>query len=360
MHRLIHRILVITCILFGVGLLLAYLSVFINPERFWFIALIGLAYPFLLFINLFFLLYWLIRWKRLVFIPIVVILFGVNHLTNYIQLPFGKKEETKTHDFKILSYNVNLFRLYAWSKTAPTFSPIFEFTKKSDADIACFQEFYLADKRLDTCIVNQQLGMNAHVEIISKNSRSGYGIATYSKFPIVNKGKIEFPNTSNACIYSDIVVKGDTIRVYNCHLQSLRLKERNLNFILKQDHHDESNTVSEIKDISFKFRDALRKRAEQVNMITAHIKQCKYLIMICGDFNDSPFSYTYYELTRNLDDTFKEAGKGLANTYVRFFPYRIDYILHSKSIEAINFSSPRVDYSDHYPVLGSFAINTKE
>ncbi len=125
---------------------------------------------------------------------------------------------------------------------------------------------------------------------------------------------------------------------------------------MNQESQDDKNTVSEIKDISFKFRDALIKRALQVNMITAHIKNCKYPVVVCGDFNDSPFSYTYYELTRNLNDTFKEAGKGLANTYVRFFPYRIDYILHSNNIEAISFSSPRVDYSDHYPVLGAFKI----
>ncbi len=357
MHRFLHRTLVITCILFAAGILLAYISVYINPEKFWFFSIIGLAYPFLLFINLLFLLYWLFRWKRLVFIPIVAILFGVNHLTNYIQLPFGKKDEGKKYDFKALSYNVNLFRLYAWSKNEPTFKSIFEFTNKRNADIACYQEFYLRVGRLESDTVNKLLKMNSHIEIVIRNNKSCYGIATFSRFPIVNKGKLDFKNTSNACIYSDIKINEDTIRIYNCHLQSLRLKERNLNFILKQDFHEQSNTVDEIKDISFKFREALIKRAQQVNMITEHIKNCKYPIVVCGDFNDSPFSYTYNELTKNLDDTFKEAGKGLANTYVRFFPYRIDYILHSKEIEAINFSSPRVEYSDHYPVLGSFKIN---
>lgn len=359
MLKFFHRVLFVTCILFGVGLLLSYVSVYINPEKFWLLALVGLAYPILLIINLLFFIYWIIRWKRLFLIPFIAILFGANQLTNYIQLPFWKKDAIKNSDFKALSYNVNLFRLYTWSKETPTFYKIFDFTKANEIDIACFQEYYLLNGKLNESMAYNCLNMNSHIQLVIKNKRSGYGIATYSRFPIVNKGEIEFKNTSNACIYSDIKIDNDTIRVYNCHLQSLRLKERNMNFLINQDHQDKSNTVDELKDISFKFRDALKKRAHQVNMITTHIETCKYPVIICGDFNDSPISYTYHELTKNLTDTFKEAGKGLSNTYVRFFPYRIDYILHSKGIKAINFSSPRVSYSDHYPVIGSFTINDK-
>jgi endonuclease/exonuclease/phosphatase (EEP) superfamily protein YafD len=126
--------------------------------------------------------------------------------------------------------------------------------------------------------------------------------------------------------------------------------------LLNQNHKNQSN-ISEIKEISFKFRDALKKRAEQVNMIMEDVKKCPYLVIICGDFNDSPISYTYHEMNKNMLDAFKEVGKGFANTYVRFFPYRIDYILHCKDLKAINFSSPRVDFSDHYPVLCSFELN---
>ncbi len=356
MHKFLHRTLVILCILFAVGLLLAYLSVYINPEKFWFLALIGLMYPFLLFGNLLFLTYWIIRWKRAFLIPFIAIIIGVSHLANFIQLPFGKRVEKNEPDIKILSYNVNLFRLYTWSKKAPSFNKITAFAKSSNVDLVCFQEFYLVDGKFTENMARNALDMNSHIEYVIKNSNTGYGIATFSKFPIVKKGVIKFENTSNACIYSDIKVEEDTIRVYNCHLQSLKLKERNLNFLIKQEHRNESNTVAELKDISFKFRDALIKRAHQVNTITADVKRCKYPVIICGDFNDSPFSYTYHELTRNLYDTFKEAGKGLANTYVRFFPYRIDYILHSKTLKAINFACPRVEYSDHYPVIGSYLI----
>ena len=356
MHKFLHRTLIVICILAAVSLLLTYLSVYINPEKYWFFALIGLCYPFILIINLFFLFYWIVRWKRLILIPLLAIVLGASHLSNFIQLPFGKRVEESKPDFKILSYNINLFRLYSWSEKAPSFTKISEFIKDNNVDLVCFQEFYVAEGKLSEKMTQDLLGMNSHIEYVIKSSTTGYGIATFTKFPIVNKGEIRFENTSNACIYTDIKVGFDTIRIYNCHLQSLRLKERNLSFLLNENHHLERNTVSELKDISFKFRDALKKRAMQVNMIVEEVKKCTYPYIICGDFNDSPFSYTYHELSQNMFDAFKVVGKGFANTYVRFFPYRIDYILFCPELKATTFSSPRADFSDHYPVLSSFKI----
>ncbi len=356
MHKFLHRTLVIICILFAAELLLSYLSVYVNPNKVWFLALIGLSYPFLLVANLLFLIYWIIRWKRLFLIPLLAILLGASHLSNFIHFPFNKKTEVVTPDFKILSYNVNLFSLYSWSKAKPAFPKIFNFVKRNSIDIACFQEFYLVDGKLDENDVRGQLNMNSHIEYIIKTGDTGYGIATFSKFPIVNKGEIQFKNTSNACIYTDIKVESDTIRIFNCHLQSLRLKERNLNFLLNQNRKNERNAVAEIKDISLRFRDALKKRTQQVNSIMEAVRECPYPVIICGDFNDSPISYTYHMMNQNMLDAFKEVGKGFANTYVRFFPYRIDYILYSKDLKAIDFSSPRVNYSDHYPVISSFVL----
>lgn len=356
MHRFLHRTLVIVCILFAVGLLLSYLSVYINPEKIWILGLVGLSYPFLLAFNVFFLAYWIIRWKRLFLIPLLTILIGANHIFNFVQLPLSNKADTIKPEIKLLSYNVNLFRLYSWSNQSPSFNNIAAFTKKNNANIICLQEYYWGSNKLSENQALALFNMNSHIEYSLHTASKSYGIATFTKFHIVNKGELKFENTSNACIYTDLKIGDDTIRVYNCHLQSIRLRERNLNFLMNQEHHDESSTVSQIKDISFKYRDALKKRAHQVNMLVAHMNKCKYPVIVCGDFNDSPFSYTYHKLTHKLYDTFKEAGKGLANTYVRFFPYRIDYILHSNHFKGINFSSPRVDYSDHFPVIGSFSI----
>jgi len=356
MHRFLHRTLVIICILFAIGLLLSYLSVYINPEKFWILALVGLAYPFLLTINAIFLVYWIIRWKKLFLIPLITIIIGANHIFNFVQLPFTSKADTTKPEIKLLSYNVNLFRLYSWSNQSPTFNSIASFAKKNKANIICLQEYYWGSKKLSEDQALALFDMNSHIEYSLHSLSRSYGIATFTKFPIVNKGEIKFENTANACIYTDLKIDNDTIRVYNCHLQSIKLKERDLNFLLNQEHDNESSTVTQILNISSKYKNALKKRAQQVNMLYEHMIKCKYPVIICGDFNDSPFSYTYHKLTRKLNDTFKDAGEGLSNTYSRFFPYRIDYILHSRHFKAINFSSPRVKYSDHFPVVGSFII----
>lgn len=358
MLRVLHRILVIINILFAVTLLLSYLSVYINPEKFWLLALAGLSYPFLLIFNLLFVIYWIIRWKRAFFISFIAIIIGVGHLSNFIQLPFGNKAKTEKADFIALSYNVNLFRLYTWSTKKPSYSEITEFIKSSHSDIVCLQEFFVVDGQFSEKMAKNLLDMNSHIKYLMKRGNTEYGIATFSKYPIIQRGEIKFENTSNACIYSDIKIGDDTIRVYNNHLQSLRLKQRNLNFLLGQNIKDEDSNVELIRDISLKLRDAFKKRAQQVNLISEHIKRSPYPVIVCGDFNDSPMSYTYRKMTKNLHDSFKEAGEGIANTYVRILPtFRIDYILHSKGLKTLQFTSPRVDYSDHYPVISSFKFS---
>lgn len=360
MLKILHKILVSANILFAVALLLTYLSVYINPEKFWGLALFGLAYPFLLVFNLLFIIYWIFRWKKVILISIVAICLGLFHLTSFFQFPFGKKRSTAGADLTILSYNVNLFRLYSWSTEPPTHTDIIKLTKSYNADIACFQEFYTSAGKFSATNARNLLEMNAHIGYIVQKKNSGYGIATFSKYPIVNKGEIKFEKTSNACIYSDIKIGDDTIRVYNNHLQSLRLKERNFSFLINEEFRQESNRISELKDISYKYRDALRKRAHQVNLVAEHISKCPYPVIVCGDFNDSPISYTYHTISKNLLDTFREVGIGIANTYMGIIPsYRIDYILHHKAFQALNYSSPRVKYSDHYPVIGYYSWNKK-
>jgi endonuclease/exonuclease/phosphatase family metal-dependent hydrolase len=354
MRKLIKITLLFLTLISALTLLLAYLSVHVNPEVFWFLGLIGLAYPFLLLANFIFLVYWIIRWKRYFIIPLIAILLGVSHFSNFFQFPFGKGNQANDNQIKVLTYNVNLFQLYAWTKEPPNHNEIFKFIRDQQPDIVCLQEFYIVNDRFSELEAKSMLDSNVHIGYILKKESSAYGMATYSRFPIIKTGQIKFDDSANACIFTDLLINTDTIRVYNTHLQSLRLKERNLNFLLSQNYRKESQRMDEIKDISFRYRNALKKRAQQVEKVTNHILNSPHPVIVCGDFNESPISYNYYKMRNYLNDAFVEAGIGVGHTYRNLLPsFRIDYVLYDKSYRANSYSSPRVEYSDHYPVIAT-------
>lgn len=350
--RVIHRVLVGVNVFFALCLVLTYVSVYINPEQFWFAALYGLLYPFFLIINLIFLLYWIFRWKWLVFISLVAILLGINHFNGFVRLPYGNSGKHLKPHFKVMTYNVNLFRLYSWSKLKPSYSNVFNYIKNDSFDVVCLQEFYLKEGKLNLEQAKQQSGMDIYPSYILRRSTSAYGLAILTNLPVVRTGEISFPNSFNACMYADIVKGADTIRVYNLHLQSTRLKERNFNFLLRNEFKLDSKNYDELKDLLTRLGVAFTKRARQVNLVVQHMRTCRYPILICGDFNDSPVSYTYHTLTAKLHDTFKDAGTGVVPTFSGLWPsYRIDYVLRDKLFSTVSYASPRLKFSDHYPVV---------
>lgn len=350
--RLIHRILVGVNVLFALLLVLTYVSVYINPEDFWFAALYGLLYPFFLIVNLLFLFYWIFRWRKLVLISLAAILLGVSHFNGFIRFPYGSAAKGTNPDLRVMTYNVNLFRLYSWSKLKPSYSDILTHIKDNDFDVVCLQEFYLREGKLSHLDVEQQSGMKVYSSFILRRPSSAYGLAILTNQPVVSVGEISFPNSFNACMYADLVKGTDTIRVYNLHLQSTRLKERNFNFLLRNEFKLDSKNYDELKDLLSRLGVAFTKRARQVNMVVEHMRTCRYPIIICGDFNDSPVSYTYHTLTASLHDTFKDAGSGVVVTFSGLWPsYRIDYVLRSRQFRTVTYQSPRLRYSDHFPVV---------
>lgn len=359
-RKFLHSLTIVGNILFSLGLIACYLSVYVSPADFWFPSVVGLLYPFFLIGNLAYLVYWILRWRWFFVVPLFAISVGANHLNSFVQLPFGKSEKVNDVDLRVMSYNVNLFKLHAWSKSKPTHNEIINYIKKNKFDVVCFQEFYVTNSKFSEKLAKEKLGMYSHIHYILQRKESGYGMAIFSKYPIVDEGEILFENSFNSGIYVDIKVNNDTIRIYNNHLQSLRLKERNFNFLLKSEFRNESNKVNELKDILSRMHNAFDKRARQVDKLANHMENCKYPIILCGDFNDSPVSYTYKTLTTNLNDSYKEAGVGLVYTYAGLWPaYRIDYILHSRNFQTKRFYSPRINYSDHYPVVAEYKLTSR-
>lgn len=345
------------------ALFFSYLSIYISPEKIWVLAFFGLAYPFLLFVNTIFVAFWIYKKKKVFLLSLIAILLGWNYLSTYIQIPIKKQNKDSIespNSFKILSYNVRLFDLYNWNENENTSNQIFEFVNSEDLDLICFQEFFtnnageLSEKTFSD---NLNGKFYSHIHYTIKNSNYNYGIATFSKYPIVNRGVINFRNSSNSSIYTDVVINSDTVRIFNNHLQSIRFNKNNYTFITNSKALKDDERLKEIKDISFRLRDAFIKRASQADILSKHIQNSPYPVIVTGDFNDVPVSYTYRTMKQDLNDSFVEAGRGIGTTYMGKFPsFRIDFILHNDKIRCVDFDIPNVKLSDHYPVITEFIL----
>jgi endonuclease/exonuclease/phosphatase family metal-dependent hydrolase len=266
------------------------------------------------------------------------------------------KPEGDTPHIKVMSYNVRNFDLYNWSHNEQSRKGMFAIINDESPDIACFQEYYTQDSGFynNTSLLKTKAGFKyAHVEInYILYKKQKWGIATFTNYPIINKGVVKFDTrTKNIAIYTDIVTPLDTFRVINVHLQSYRLAQKDYDYIdgLQQGKSidGESN-----KRIANKLKNAFSVRAEQVQTLNKYINNSPYKVILCGDFNDTPISYTYDQLTYRLDDAFLQSGWGIGHTYINPLPlFRIDFILLDPSYVAYNYHSIRKEYSDHYPII---------
>ncbi|MBR4973949.1 MAG: endonuclease/exonuclease/phosphatase family protein, partial [Bacteroidales bacterium] len=147
---------------------------------------------------------------------------------------------------------------------------------------------------------------------------------------------------------------GELTRIYNLHLESNSISLTSLIKKIKGTYEEFSNEIAHVHE---KVKNSNTKRGEQVRDVIEHIENCPYKSIICGDFNDTPMSYSFRKLYQGRKDTFKEAGSGFAATYTTFWPLlRIDYILTPESYNILNHQTRRVKFSDHYPVLAKFSI----
>ncbi|TYA88387.1 endonuclease/exonuclease/phosphatase family protein, partial [Seonamhaeicola marinus] len=97
----------------------------------------------------------------------------------------------------------------------------------------------------------------------------------------------------------------------------------------------------------------------QTELFLMHKKQCPYKMVICGDFNNTAFSYVYRKIKGNLQDTYDEAGTGFGRTHdFKFFPMRIDFIFADEAFNVNGFKAYNEHFSDHFPIMTKLALET--
>lgn len=348
-------------------LLFSQAAPLIAPSTFWPLELIALAYPVLLFINLLFVIYWAMRRHQYIFISSAIILMGYDKVTQLYQPSmFSVDVKPPKGALKVMSYNVRLFDLYNWSGNLKTRNEIMSMLRDERPDLLCLQEYFHNDegefennhaiaRSLDLPYSTIKYGLTLR-------KTQHWGLATFSRYPVINEGVLFFEEgKTNFGMFSDIVVRGDTIRVYNIHLQSNHFKQRDYKFIANPDSGNQDEMVDGAKHLLKRVRAAVTKRSEQAEEIALHISESPYPVLLCGDFNDPPFTYAYSTIRKNLKDAFTEKGKGFGATYYGFpLKFRIDYILHSTdAIQIHSYQTKHYTFSDHFPITAWFSLHQR-
>lgn len=343
--------------LVAAALLSAYAAVHISPVHVVLPAFFGLAYPYILLANLIFMIFWAANLKKEALLSLTVILLGLTHLNNFIRFGGSSAEEG---NLSLFTYNVRLFNRYEGSGSSE--KEVAAIITEESPDIICLQEFYSSGKALSsirdfTSLLSGKY--EVHYKSMPDRTNTFYGIVTLSSFPVINRGDIVHPLSSSLTIFTDIVIGNDTIRVYNNHLQSFRLKKIERTFLEDISSGPDNEFIKEFRVLSGSLRQGFIERARQADALRDHIKESPYPVVICGDFNDTPVSYSYRKIRKGLHDAFLVAGTGAGFTYRdKYPPNRIDYILYEDPMECTSFTIIREKLSDHYPVKAQFIIKT--
>ncbi|MDN3665965.1 endonuclease/exonuclease/phosphatase family protein [Algibacter miyuki] len=332
-NKLIYIVNSIVALLLLLSIVLPYLP----PKTFSILSVINLGVSFLILVNVLFFVYWVIRLKKQFTISLLVLIITYFSFGSLYKFSSAKAIEDP-QNFKVMNYNVRLFNLYNWIPEENVETDLVAFIESEAPDVLSIQEYH-PHKNINLSYFKYKF------EKLS-GKKFKYGQAIFSKFPIINTGSIEFPNTSNNAIFADVVKGKDTMRIYNIHLESLRINP-------KAESLKNEDSERLLKRVGSTFK----RQQYQTELFLDHKAKCKYKTIVCGDFNNTAFSYVYRKIKDDLNDTFKEAGSGFGRTYdFQFFPLRIDFIFADDAFSVNGFKSYENHYSDHYPISTTLSL----
>ena len=306
------------------------------------------ALPLLIVGDAILLLYWLIlrRWHWAL-MPLITLLCCIPYSQTLYK--FGSLDETAEAKagIKIASYNVAMFGRETSGFMA---QDILSEMKKQKVDICCMQEY------------NDQSGdkknSDSYKEYFPYMAVGESDMVIYSRYPIKKFKNLNFEMTNNSAMWADIEIKGNIYRVYNAHLETTGINStlrQAAKVQMRTGLEVENNTV--LRAIYGNYTVGMIARAGQANVLAMDMRECEVPIIVCGDFNDVPYSYVYNTMLGDKVDGFKECGSGFMYTFRGGKKQvRIDYIFHDKSMEGLTYYRRDLTYSDHYPIFMKIAL----
>ncbi len=352
----------VVCVLF----LLASLSPIVSPLSWWPIGFFSLAVPYFIIIIIFSILFWLVVKPILVLIPVITLLIGTKQIIVLFAWHPSKSFTDKQADSTLRIVDWNVSSMYGLSNDAEkrkhNRTEIAGAILKYEPGIICLQEF---NHSFSGKTESDNIGMFSTKypyyffsrDYSNKSKTYASGCIIFSKYPIIDSGKTDYPkNIAESIIYADILKDGDTIRIYTTHLQSYKFTPTDYGDIEKiKDPGNEALEAS--KNIIQKMKGAFEKRAIQAETVRKLTDQSPYPSIICGDFNDVPNSYTYFHSRGSRQDAFLKQDFGVGSSFLSLAPaLRIDYIFPDNSFNVIQFDMNDQGLSDHSMLISDLKL----
>lgn len=338
-----------------IALLMAYATPYINPANYGSLTIVGIFAPMLYIMLVVCMMLWAImqRWIYAL-VLLVVLLPGAFRISDFYNVNIHREVEPERdrRAFTLMSYNLRGFRDDSQVQRASDFVD-YMLTLERMPDVVCLQELQRDARgidRLDSLFDSYHSYQTVETEYSH--------IVTYSRYPIIRRGEIagESRGTSQWC---DVVVRQDTLRIFNNHLYTMNITSTDSNDIsdgnILQDGDRMASIVRRIASNS-------AIRAEHVDTLRMVMDATPYEYVACGDFNDTPMSYVYRRMSRKLDDSFVEGGRGYGYTFRPMHSLlRIDYILHSRGLTTKEYSADTdFEMSDHLPITARIRVEQED
>lgn len=345
----------------AVGLLLSTYLSHLNPGKYWITGFSGFFFPLLFPVCLLLIpvLWWYKRKKQLLLCSIAVLCCIPAALVTWGVHIFPKNNIVKqpnSREFTLMTYNTSSMGLMAYKTDKDKEAAIYNVVSKNNPDILCMQEFYSNDKpdkehHIDSLM--QRCQYSHHFFTCDKTQWDTwfYGIALFSRYPIAAAAAIPCGESKmgsgSSFLQADLVLQGDTIRVFSVHLTS---------YMFKGEDYDNMKAPGGV-GLVYKMRSTFQKRSAQALQLAALVAESPYPAIVCGDFNDTPVSFTYKTVSRNLQDVFLETGSGWGRTLSFLSPsLRIDYVLTQPSFRIHGGQVFPTCPSDHFPVMACLSL----
>lgn len=338
----------------GIALIFAIVAPHVRPNDRDIIVLFGLLFPYLYLLAL---IIWPFTWRKnkitFVFLAILLLWSTIDFIS-YVKPSLSFAPRDVAADLHVLSFNAMMGTRLVNSKhvLSKERQRLFDelMHRNHPPDVICAQEVNF--------IVDEALLKSFGYEYYHRLEERGAVIL--SKYPMIKKGNVDFGKKLNSCLWADILVPvgdgQDTIRIYSTHFESNRLSEESYEFLAKEGYEG-AEAIAGIRDLITKYPKYASMRGDQAHMVKSHIKKSPHPVILAGDFNDPPMSYTYEIFKDDLCDSFVEKGRGWGTTWIGAIPMlRIDFIFSSPELKVVDFQCLRSNLSDHYPVKASYQI----